>query len=128
MVLITGTDVDFMQTALAQVGSWVEQPVTVFEFSSVDYSGTTVEAGDPPDVTFGTRSDTARIEQITSNMVEKSNGRYQANDKYITLRGSYTKDDMIVHSAGTYRPIDGPFKFFIGSNLLYQSVCREVQT
>lgn len=128
MTVFSGADVTHMTETLAEVGSWVEQPVTVFEFGTIDYSGTTVEAGDPPSVTFGTRSDYARIESLKSNLIERSDGVYQMNDKMVSIRGSFAMDDKIVHSAGTFRPVDGPTKIFMGSNLMYQAICREIKT
>ena len=121
------TDVDVMTTTLSQIGSWVEQPVTVFSFTSVGTSGTTAEAGDPQTVTFGTRSDFARFNGVNLKDVEKSGGRYQADDQKVTMRGSFSKSDLIGWN-GTYRPIDGPQKIFMGSTLLYQGVCRKVQS
>ena len=127
-MVFSGADVTYMTNTLAEIGSWTEQPVTVFVFGSIDYSGTTVEAGDPPTLTFGTRSDYARIERVKSNLIERSDGVYQMNDRTLSLRGSFSSDDKIVHSAGTYRPVDGPTKIFMGSNLFYQAICREVKT
>lgn len=124
----SGKDVEYMTETLAEVGSWVEQPVTVFVFGSVTYSGTTVEAGDPPTLTFGTRTSSARIERLKANMIERSDGVYQMNDRSFAIRGSFSQEDMLVHEAGTYRPIEGPVKYFMGSNLFYQATCREVKT
>jgi len=128
MSLISGNDVSYMTDTLAQVGSWVEQTVTVFSFESADYSGTAAEAGEPAGVTFGTRSTTARINNVDMKTVERASGRYQANDKQISLRGSIAADDHIVHSTGTFRLVDGPWKTHLGSNLLWQGVYREVKS
>ena len=128
MILITGSDINSMTLALTQVGSWVEVPITVFEFSSVAYTGTTIEAGDPPNVTYGTRSDTARFDNVSFRDIERMDGRYQADDKKITMRGSYSKDDAIVSSTGTYNMVDGPWKLYIGSSLLWEGIGRKVQS
>ena len=126
--MFKASDVEFMAETLEQIGLWVERDVTVFEFGSVDYSGTTVEAGDPPTVTFGTRADTARIERVNAQQLGASGGRYQADDRRVAIRGTFSSDDSIVFDSGTYRPVDGPWKHFIGSDLFYQAVCREVQS
>ena len=127
-MLIDGNDVTFMTGALAEIGSWTERAIVVFAFESVTSSGTTEEAGDPSTVTFGTRSDLARINRVDLKMIEKSNGRYQANDQLVSIRGSFTKDDSIVWDTGTYRALDGPWKFYMGSNLYWQGIFRGVQS
>ncbi len=76
MDLITSGDMAYMTGALASVGSFIEQPVTVFHSGTFVYTGTTVEAGDPPANTFGSRSAYARVENVSSALVEKSDGRY----------------------------------------------------
>lgn len=128
MTLITGSDVAFMTNTLAEIGSFVEQPVTVYSFTSVGTSGTTAEAGDPQVTTFGTTSTTARVNKVNLKMLERSNGVYQADDQLISLRGSFTSDDLIGFSSGTYKAIDGPWKYYMGSNLYWQGVCRKVQS
>lgn len=128
MTLITGTDITFMNTALAEVASFVEQPVTLYSFTSVGTSGTTAEAGDPQVTTFGTTSTTARVENVGAKIIERSAGLYQADDKRISIRGSFTVDDLIGYDSGTYRPVDGPWRFLIGSNLYWQAVARKVQS
>ena len=128
MTLITGSDVTFMNTVLTEIGSFVEQPVTIYSFTSVGTVGTTAEAGDPQVTTFGTTSTTARVNKINLKMLERSHGEYEADDQLISVRGSYTFDDLIGHSSGTYKPIDGPWKYYMGSNLYWQGVCRKVQS
>jgi len=128
MSLITSGDMAYMTGALAQVGSFVEQPVTIFHSGTLTYGGTTAESGDPASTSFGTRSTYARVENVSVALIEKSDGRYFASDKKVTMRGSFTNADMVVHSTGTYRPVDGPWKHYIGSNLIWQAVCREVQS
>jgi hypothetical protein len=117
-----------MNTALAEVGSFVEEPVTLFSYTSVGTVGTTAEAGDPQTVTFGTTAQRAQVENVNAKMIERSAGVYQANDKTISVRGSFTNQDMIGYDTGTYRPVDGPWRYYIGSNLYWQAVCRGVQT
>ena len=124
----TSEDITFMNDALENVGAWTERAVTVFSFTSADYSGTTEEAGDPATITYGTRAGSARVNRVNLKDVERSGGKYQANDQMFSFRGSFTKDDMIALDTGTYRPVDGPWKFYMGSNLLWQAVCREVQS
>ena len=124
----TSNDTTFMADALEDIGAWTERAVTLFTFSSADYSGTTEEAGDPVSVTYGTRAGSARINNVSMKDVERSSGKYQANDKTFAFRGSFTKNDMIAFSSGTYRPVDGPWKYYLGSELFWQAVCREVQS
>lgn len=125
--MISGNDITYMTEAVAQIGSWAERPVTVFEYSSIGTSGTTAEAGDPQTVTFGTRSDHARFNKVDLKDVERSKGRYQQDDQMVTLRGSFDKKDM-VYMNGTYGIVDGPWKVFMGSTLIYQGVARKVQS
>lgn len=126
--IFTGADVQFMIDTLAQIGSWVERGVTVYSFSSVGSSGTMAEAGDPQEVTFGTRFTTARLDNLDFKTVERSSGVYQADDRKVTIRGTFAKEDMIGFSTGTYKPINGPYQIFVGSSLCYQAVCRKVQS
>lgn len=128
MALIEGADVTYMSDSLAEIGSWVEQPVTVFALSSGTYSGTAAEAGDPVPLSFGTRSTVARIDKVDYKLLEKSAGRYMQGDVEVTMRGSTDSMDSIVWNAGTYRYVGGPWKYYIGSNLLYQGICREVKS
>lgn len=127
MAIFEANDLSFINTTLAQVGSWTEQTGTIFSFTSVGTSGTTSEAGDPQSVTYGTRSASLRMDNVDMTTIEKSSGRYQQNDKRISVRGSFTKDDMLVVD-GTYRPVDGPWKYYMGSNLFWQGICRKVQS
>lgn len=126
--MITSGDVSFMTTALAQVGSYVEQTGSVFVYTSIGTSGTTAEAGHPQSVTYGTRAMSARVNRLGAAAIEQSGGKYRQNDKLFTMRGSFSADDMVSYSAGTYRPVEGPVTFYLGSNLLWQAVCREVQS
>lgn len=125
---MNSSDVAFIDTVLAQIGSWAEQPVTVFNFTSVGTSGTTAEAGDPQTVTFGTRAAYARVEHVDLKDVERSSGRYQQDDMRFSIRGTFTNADMIAHDSGTYSPIDGPWRFFMGSALFHQCIGRKVQS
>ena len=122
------SDTSYMIDAMTYIGDWTERSVTVFAFSSVGTNGTAAEAGDPSSVTFGTRTDMARIQTVSMKDIERSSGKYQASDDKFALRGSFTKDDNFVYDSGTFHPIDGPWKVWFGSSLFYQAVCREVKS
>lgn len=126
-MIFSGKDITFINNTLAQIGSFVEQPGTISTPGTVSYSGTSAEAGDPASVTFGTRVSNMRVQNVSQKQVEASSGRYFANDQTISVRGSFSKDDYLSAASETFRPIDGPWKFFMGSNLYWQAVCREVQ-
>jgi hypothetical protein len=125
---LTANDLSYMTSALAEIGAWTEQPVTLFTFSSVSYSGTDAEAGNPPTVTFGTRAGTARIDRISDKLLTNEAGVFRADDKVVTMRGSFSPNDNLVFAGGTYALIDGPYAYWIGSSLLWRSVARKVQS
>jgi hypothetical protein len=126
--LITGQDVTYMTDTLAQIGSFVEKSVTVYDFQAVGTSGTTSEAGDPQTVTYGTRATFARVNRVSMRDIERADGKYQADDQQFSLRGSFSSSDLVGYDSGTYRPIDGPWKIYMGSNLFWQGVLRKVQS
>lgn len=125
--IFSSGDVTFMDTVLAQVGSWTERSGIVYTAGTMTYNGTAGEAGDPPAVTMGTRSVSVRKQKVDLRQVERSAGKFYQNDQTLSVRGSFTHDDLIGVDSGTYRPIDGPYKYFMGSDLFYQCVAREVQ-
>ena len=120
-------DVTFIDGVLAEIGSATEKSGVVFTPGTVSYSGTNAEAGNPPSVTFGTRSASMRVQRVNMKQVERADGRYMQDDQSFSVRGSFSSNDLLSVEAGTFRPIDGPWKFFMGSNLYWQSVCREVK-
>lgn len=128
MTFWDANDVSFINSTLSEIAEATEQSVTVFSFGTVSYGGTLAEAGDPPSHTVGTRSSNGRFEQVMAKDIERAGGRYQANDQFVTMRGSFTKEDFLGFSGGTYRMIDGPWKIFMGSNVIWEGVCRAVQS
>ena len=123
---ITGSRLTWMQDALSMVGSWVNQPGTIFRFGSISQSGTGAEAGEPASIAWGTEAINARVDQIREADIYRYGGKYEAGDIRLTATGSFTSDDNVVWSGGTYHVIDGPWKYFIGSNLLWKGVARKV--
>ena len=128
MTFWDANDTAFISTTLGEIAEAVEQPIVVYSFGTVSYTGTAAEAGDPPSVTVGTRATTGRLESVTMKDVEKTAGKWQANDRFISTRGSFTKVDFIGFDTGTYKMIDGPWRIFMGSNVSWEGVCREVQS
>jgi hypothetical protein len=124
----TAADTAHVTDTLAKIGSAVEQPVTLFSFSSVGTSGTTAEAGDPQTVTFGTTATYARVNAVDLRTIEKVPGLYQQGDREFTIRGSFTERDAVAWDGGTYKPIQTPVRIYMGSDLYWQATCREIKS
>lgn len=115
------SDLDFIKTSLEDIGEFTEEFITVYTITASSGTSSSLE---PTTITYGSREEKATVRRLSTPEISESGGVYQSDDLRVIMRGSWSQDDKIIYSTGTYKAVEKVQNDYLIDDIKWQAVVR----